>query len=142
MVHKFLVGIRKFLYFNSLLNLIVWSGFQAFTAPIWPYLFKSLFLSVKKKHFFHWYQKFAYRLHKEQNRTAKEDWFLHFCRCRCSQKSCHLSCYNWTYYVLICHCYFDNNKNVILTNKSSFLMHNHHHFCEKKKWHQPFNGLK
>ena len=31
-----------------------------------------------------------------------------------------------------CHCYFDNNKNVILTNKSSFLMHNHHHFCEKK----------
>ena len=100
--------------------------------PIWPYLFKSLFLFLKKKHFFHWYQKFAYRLHKEQNITAKEDWFLHFCRCRCSRKSCHLSCYNWTYYVLICHCYFDNNKNVILTNKSSFLMHNHHHFCEKK----------
>ena len=52
MVHKFIVGIRKFLYFNSLLNLIVWSGFQAFTAPSWPYLFKSLFLSVKKDHFF------------------------------------------------------------------------------------------
>jgi len=52
MVHKFLVGIRKFLYFNSLLNLIVWSGFQAFKAPIWPYLFKSLFLFVNKKHFF------------------------------------------------------------------------------------------